>query len=144
MYSPLKRLLQMIIINLTILISTLTIHELGHALAGKLLGCASAKAVIFDSNSPNPYTELSCYREEKTTYAAGLLLTTIFGLSFLTFETKPQKILSLVIIGFGIFLASLDIVEFTGLNFIQYIFIFFGLLSLITGQILYGIYTVKE
>jgi len=134
----------MIIINIAILISTLTIHELGHALAGKMLGCASAKAIIFDSNSLNPYTELNCQKEEKTTYAAGLLLTSIFGFSFLASETKSQKTLSLVIIGFGIFLASLDVVELTSLNFMQYIFMFSGLAVLISGQILYGIHTIKE
>jgi hypothetical protein len=138
-----KKIWSMIIINIAILITTLTIHELGHALAGKVLGCASAKAVIFDSNSPNPYTELSCQRDDKTAYAAGLVLTTIFGLSFIAFD-KPQKTLSLVIIGFGIFLASLDIVELTGLSITQYIFMLLGLTSLIIGQILYGIYSVKE
>jgi hypothetical protein len=138
-----KRIWSMIIINLAILISTLTIHELGHALTGKLLGCVTARAVIFDSNSPNPYTELVCQKEEKTTYLAGLALTTLFGLSFLAFEDK-QRPLSLVIIGFGIFLAALDVVEFTRLNFMQYLFMLSGLVSLIIGQILYGIYNVKD
>jgi hypothetical protein len=143
MKNSMKKLLSMIILNIAILTTTLTIHEIGHALAGKALGCVSAKAVVFDSTSMNPYTELSCQKEERAAYAAGLILTTIFGLSFLVFE-KPHKALSLVIIGFGIFLASLDIVELTGLSFTQHIFIFWGLASLIIGQILYGIYSVKE
>ncbi len=140
-----KSIWSMIIINIVILISTLSLHELGHALSGKILGCASAKAVIFDTNYNNPYTELVCQdSQQKTAYAAGFIITTFFGLTFLAFEDKKQRILSLVVIGFGIFLAALDIVEITGVSIMQYIFILFGLISLVIGQILYGIYNAKE
>ncbi|MEM5777407.1 MAG: hypothetical protein QXJ06_03080 [Candidatus Aenigmatarchaeota archaeon] len=142
--SLVRNIWSMIIMNVVILISTLTIHELGHALTGKILGCVSAKAIIYDSQAINPYTELVCLQtQQKATYFAGLILTTVFGLSFLILE-KPYKAFSIVIIGFGIFLAALDIVEITGINIMQYIFIFFGMSGLIIGQILYGIFSIKE
>ncbi|MEM5801033.1 MAG: hypothetical protein QW350_03915 [Candidatus Aenigmatarchaeota archaeon] len=143
--SIVRNIWSMIIMNIVILVATLTLHELGHALAGKALGCVTAKAIIYDSQTTNPYTELVCNRsDQKATYVSGLILTTFFGISFLAFENKSQKTLSLVIIGFGIFLSALDIVEITGLSIMQYIFISLGLLSLVIGQILYGIFSVKE
>ncbi|MFH8092886.1 MAG: M50 family metallopeptidase [Candidatus Aenigmatarchaeota archaeon] len=134
----------MIIINITILIATVSIHELGHAFVGKLIGCVNAKAVIYDSSSSNPYTELLCDKNISTTYLAGLIFTTLFGLSFMFFDKNSQKALTLIIIGFGILLAALDMVEITGINLMKYVFIFFGLLSLVIGQVIYGILTLKE
>ncbi|MCS7135280.1 MAG: hypothetical protein NZ893_02480 [Candidatus Aenigmarchaeota archaeon] len=139
-----KNIWSMIVINLAILITTLTLHELGHAITGRLAGCVSAKAIIYDSSSPNPYTELLCEHESKPTYLAGLVFTTIFGLSFLFFDNKPQKMFSLIVIGFGIFLSALDMVELTQMTAIKYLFIFIGLTSLIIGQVIYGILNAKE
>ncbi|MEM5777329.1 MAG: hypothetical protein QXJ06_02670 [Candidatus Aenigmatarchaeota archaeon] len=142
--SIFRSIWSMIIMNILILIATLTIHELGHALTGKILGCVTARAIIYDSENMNPYTELICLQtQQKVAYSAGLILTTIFGLSFLTIE-KPYKMFSIIIIGFGVFLAALDIVEITRLNVMQYIFILLGLSSLIIGQILYGISNIKD
>jgi len=140
-----KSISSMIIMNIAILIATLTIHELGHALAGKFLGCANAKAVIYDSQSSNPYTELVCQeKNQKAAYISGLMLTTLFGMSFLLFERKNEKIFSLIITSFGFFLAALDIVEVTGMSIMQYIFIFIGLSGLVIGQFLYGIFNAKD
>ncbi|MBU5690078.1 MAG: hypothetical protein QXM68_03240 [Candidatus Aenigmatarchaeota archaeon] len=139
MKSLFRSISSMILINILIILSTITLHELGHALSGKLLGCAQAKAVIYDTESANPYTELVCYDKVDKMYLSGLALTTLFGISFLTFDDKPNRYLSIVIIGFGIFLSSLDVFDLTGYNFFKYFFMIFGLISFIIGQILYGL-----
>ncbi|MEM0473124.1 MAG: hypothetical protein QXF88_00165 [Candidatus Aenigmatarchaeota archaeon] len=143
--SVARSIFSMIIINILIILSTVTLHELGHALSGKFFGCAQARAVIFDTENPNPYTELVCESNNvDKMYLSGIFLTTVFGFAFLTFDSKANRYLSIVVVFFGIFLASLDIIEVTGQIFAKYIFMFLGLSGLVIGQVLFGLEKAKE
>jgi len=131
----------MIIFNITIIVAVISIHELGHVLGGKLIGCNEAKVVIFDSSQEGPYTEMVCSNtnNQNIAYLSSLATTTLFGLFFLTFEEKSQKNMFFIILGLGILLAGLDIVAVSGLEIMKYVFIFFGFGIVLFGEILVGL-----
>lgn len=139
--SLMKNITGMIILNITILIAVLTIHELGHVIGGRIIGCNDAKAVIFDSEKEGPYTEMACEKTEKQNiaYLSSLVFTGLFGLSFLAFDSKTQRSMIFVALGFGILLAGLDIVVITQLEIMQYIFVMLGFVLMVFGEILLGI-----
>lgn len=144
--SIVKDITNMIILNIIVLITVLALHEFGHALGGKLIGCDEIKAVIFDSRN-GAYTELNCKQNEEKqniAYLSSLIFTGLFGLSFLTFDKKTQKSMIFVALGFGILLAGIDIVVVTGLEFMKQLFVLFGLTIMILGEILVGLFYASE
>lgn len=79
------------------LISTVAIHESGHGIAAKLLGCSYAKIVLYDFVS-TPHTEILCpagYNSFMITMA-GLLITSIIAAIFWFTEPKFSHISSLM------------------------------------------------
>lgn len=139
--SVMKNITGMIILNITILIAVLTIHELGHVVGGKIIGCNNAKAIIFDSEKEGPYTELLCEKTENQNiaYLSSLMFTGLFGLSFLAFDNKTQRSMIFVALGFGLLLAGLDIVVITGFEIMKYLFIVSGFAIILFGEVLLGI-----
>ena len=134
-------IITMIILNLIVFLSTITLHELGHVIAGKFMKCDGVKAVIFDSKEQTPYTELECYNVEshEFAYLSGLMLTTLFSFSFLFFTEKSQRNMFWVVLGLGIFFASLDIVTITGVEIMRYLCMAISLVFLVIGEVLTGI-----
>lgn len=129
-----------IVFNIMILFTVLAIHEIGHYLVGLQSGCDSAKVVLLDTTEEGPYTELHCSEGVNLTlpYAASLGFTLVFGGLFLFFK-PPERNLFLVIVGLSILTAGLDVVMLTNIEFLQYIFIFVGLVFVALGEIVFGI-----
>jgi len=138
--STLSIMMNLILLNVAIFLSTLSLHELGHVIVGMYTGCESGKVILYDSEQPGPYAELMCSDgvDEKFALAGSLLATTVFGSLFL-FLRSPERNLFLIIIGFGIFFGALDIVMITGIEIMQYVFIAFGMLFIIVGEFLTGL-----
>ena len=138
--TSLSSITSMFLLNIGIVLSVLTLHEIGHVLLGIYLGCESGKAIIFDTSQEGPYAELYCSNDvsHKIAYMGSVLITVVFGSTFLLLRKLPYKNLFFVIIGFSILFASLDIAAFTGIESIQYFSIVFGTILIVIGEFLTG------
>ena len=139
--STLSIMMNLVLLNIAVFLSTLSLHEMGHVVVGMYTGCESGKVILYDSGQPGPYAELMCSSgvDERFALGGSLLATTVFGSLFLFLRDSPQRNLFFVIIGFGIFFGSLDIVMITGIVMMQYVFIVFGMLLIIIGEFLTGL-----
>ena len=114
-YKPsLSVITTMFLLNMGIVLSVLSLHEVGHVLVGMYVGCEQGRAVIFDTSQEGPYAELYCSDgvSHKIAYMGSLLVTVAFGSTFLFLRKSPQRNLFFIIIGFSIMFASLDIAAF--------------------------------
>lgn len=139
--SALSIMMNLVLLNIAIFLSTLSLHEMGHVIVGMYTGCESGKVILYDSSQPGPYAELMCSDgvDERFALAGSFLATALFGSLFLFLRKSPQRNLFFIIIGFGIFFGSLDIVMITGIEMMQYVTIAFGMLLIIIGEFLTGL-----
>ena len=139
--STLTIMMNLVLLNIIIFLSTLSLHEMGHVIVGMYTGCDSGKVILYDTGQPGPYAELMCSREvdERFALAGSISVTTVFGSLFLFLRRSPQRYLFFIIIGFGIFFGALDIVMITGIEMMQYVFIAVGMLLIIIGEFLTGL-----
>ncbi|HLC49898.1 MAG TPA: hypothetical protein VJI97_00550 [Candidatus Nanoarchaeia archaeon] len=94
-----------------VFISTIAVHELGHALTAQYYGCQQFKAVIYDIVSP--HTEISCsaaYNNIAITLA-GFAATLAVGLIFMATGSGLARGMSYLIIGFGILASYGDLTD---------------------------------
>jgi hypothetical protein len=98
------------LITMFAILSTVVLHEVGHALAGQYYGCERNKAVIYDI-SDLPHTEMLCrgYHNETIITLSGIFLPIIIALIFLLTGTAFTKNLSYMIFGFSMVIPSLDL-----------------------------------
>jgi hypothetical protein len=131
----------MVLFNVGIIFSILSLHEIGHVLIGTYVGCESGRAIVFDTSQEGPYAELVCSNNTDYTfaYAGSLVLTTIFGVVFLFLRKSPQRNFFLVVIGFSILFASLDLAALFNMEIVQYVSIGVGMLLVIIGEFLTGL-----
>ncbi len=131
----------MVLFNVGIVLSILALHEIGHVLLGVYVGCEAGRAIIFDTLQEGPYAELVCSNSTDYTiaYTGSLLLTTIFAVIFLFLRNSPYRNFFLVVIGFNILFASLDLVALFGMETIQYVSIGLGMVLVIIGEFLTGL-----
>jgi len=131
----------MILFNIGIIFSILTLHEVGHVLLGMYVGCESGRAIVFDTNQEGPYAELICSDGVDYTiaYSGSLVLTTIFGTIFLFLRKTPQRNLFLVVLGFSILFASLDIGALFGAEIMVQVSIGIGMVLVVIGEFLTGL-----
>jgi len=139
--STLTIMMNLVLLNIIIFLSTLSLHEMGHVIVGMYTGCENGKVILYDTEQPGPYAELMCSDGVDDRFALGgsLLATTAFGSLFLFLKGSPQRNLFFIIIGFGIFFGALDIVMFTGIEMMQYVFIAVGMFLIIIGEFLTGL-----
>ena len=139
--STLNIMINLILLNIAMFLSTLSLHEMGHVLVGMYTGCESGKVILYDSGQSGPYAELMCSDgvDDRYALAGSIAATTMFGSLFLFLKRSPQRNLFFVIIGFGIFFGALDIVMITGIEMMQYVFIAFGMLLIIIGEFKTGL-----
>lgn len=104
-----KFLIFIISINGFLLVSTIAIHELGHALVAQYYGCEQFKAVIYDISSP--HTEIKCggYYNDAILTLAGIMITSVAGLVFAITGNKYAKGFSFLIFGYGLLIAYSDL-----------------------------------
>jgi len=118
-----------------IFFALIAIHEISHVVVGFCLGCESEKAVLFDSNFNGPHTELSCSNgiNEFFVYLGGLMITSIFSLSFLLLDGFEKK-MSFLSLGVSVILSSLDISFALESQAILYPLLTFGFLLVTAGE----------
>jgi FtsH-binding integral membrane protein len=93
-------------------VGTAAVHELGHYLAAKWLGCPEVSITLASDHLA--YTEMSCLDEENvgSIIFAGLIFTTLLSV-LLFFSTKDMlRLLGAAIGAIGVIIASLDIAGF--------------------------------
>ena len=139
--STLQIIANMTIFNIGIVLSLLSLHEVGHVLFGMYMGCQSGKAIIFDTSQQGPYAELICSGEVNYSFAyiGSLIIPMIFGSIFLFLKNTPQRNFFFVILGFSILFCSLDIVAITGIQTMEYCFIVLGIIFVVIGELLTSI-----
>jgi hypothetical protein len=102
------------IISITgfILLSTLALHEFGHAMVAQYYGCEHTKAVIYDIID-YPHTEIRCssYYNDTLLTLGGLLATLTIGLIFLLAGGAFTTRLSYLIFGFSLLISYGDLTD---------------------------------
>ncbi len=128
-----------------IFFALIAIHEISHVIVGYCLGCEYEKAVLFDSNFNGPHTELICSNgiNEFFVYIGGLLVTSIFSLSFLLLDTI-EKNMSFLSLGISIILSSSDISLVLRSQTTFYPLVTFGFFFVIAGEYFLSSSYIKE
>jgi hypothetical protein len=128
-----------------ILLSTISVHELGHALTAQYYGCERSKAVIYDMVN-KPYTEMICngYYNDTIITLGGIILTSAVGLIFFLTGGEFTTILSYLIFGFSFLISFGDILDLgLSLNIVA-IMVFFAFLLIVTGVIKLSFHYVMQ
>jgi hypothetical protein len=115
----------MVSITAFILISTISLHELGHAFVAQFYGCSQYKAVIYDI--VNPHTEIVCssYYNDLVITLAGLMATIAIALIFMLTGMELTFGISYLMAGFGLMISYGDLLQAgTSINFVVPIMIF--------------------
>lgn len=94
-----------------VLISSIAIHELGHALAAQYYGCENLKAVIYDVIAP--HTEFRCkfYYNDAVITMAGLAATMAVAIIFMLTGSKYTRDFSFLLFGYGLLISYSDYFE---------------------------------
>ena len=101
--------MNIILLNVIVFFALISIHEIVHIAVGSCLGCDYGKAVIIDMDFKGPYAEMACSDASQfIVYASSFIVTTCFGLLFLSLRS-PGKNLSFVILGLSFIFSSVDI-----------------------------------
>jgi len=140
-----KFLVFIISMSAFIFISTLAVHELGHALAAQYYGCERGKAVIYDLVG-QPRTEMVCegYYNNTVITLGGIILTFAVGFIFLLTGGKFTTIISYLIFGFSSLMVYGDLKDLNiSMNIIATI-MFISIILIITGIIKLSINYIKQ
>ena len=114
--SNLKYILRSSLIILLFLVfamlSTYSIHEIGHALVAKFYGCEVKEIVLYDMGGSS-HTEIKCIAQYNSFLLslAGIMLTTLIGLIFMMANYEMTNYLSYVVIGLGMLIGNSDLKE---------------------------------
>lgn len=118
-------------------ITTLLLHEAGHAAFGTTNGCKDIKIVVFDSLSAYPYTEMSC--NSVSPIAMGLssfLFIMPFGIFIFLIPRIPERFLPVLMIGFNVMISAWDFQTYLNQRLFFPVFLI-GTVILITGEVLF-------
>jgi len=141
--------LYIILINIILTLSTISLHELGHFILGSFYGCEKMKVILIDTDIAStftPYTIMSCNQNisEKKLSLGAFLFTIPFGLLFFLLKLKPEKYFGLIIIGFNILISTLDVKKIIDLDILYYLEFIIGVLLIIRGEMLIVDYTLSK
>ena len=129
-----ESLAMIVALNILIFIAAVSVHELGHVFIASYVGC-TGKAVIFDTQSPTPYSEIIC--PNSSLYASietgSLFMVAFLGMPFLI--SRRYRHIFHIIVGTGIMLSAIDLANFFGIIFIEYATIVLGTAFIIFGEI---------
>lgn len=139
----------LVLMNTAIVLSTVLLHEFGHVVAGEQFGCTNIKLVMYDSETSDTFTQMSCPENAPVApiALAGFLFAVPFALLFVLIKDFPEKYFSLVILGFNFVISTSDILSITGVPVYQAILIVAGGAIVIIGESLIIdklIYTGKQ
>ena len=137
-------ILYIICLTSFIYISTITIHEMGHALTGNYYGCEKSIAVVFDIHKGS-HTELICnnYSNPIALSLSGAALTLLIGLAFLIINDDFTKIISILIFGFSLSVLTQDLLDVGISRNITSIIIFIGYITIVWGVYRLSYYYLK-
>jgi hypothetical protein len=129
-----KKILSIVLLNVMVFFALISIHEIAHLTVGQMMGCERGKAILLDSALNGPYTELVCASStnQAILYVSGLLLTSCFGLLFLSLNS-PGKNMFLVVLGLSMIFSSLDIGIIT-IEAVVYPTMVLGFMSVAAGE----------
>ncbi|MEK6946652.1 MAG: hypothetical protein AABX32_03510 [Nanoarchaeota archaeon] len=98
-------------ISAFIFISTISVHELGHAYLAQYYGCNQFKAVIYDIIAP--HTEIRCdvYYNNTALTLAGLAATIAVALIFMLTGSQFTKGVAYLLFGFGFLVSYGDLID---------------------------------
>lgn len=125
------------VLNIALMFATLSLHELGHFVAGSSMGC-TGEIVLWNTFSPTPYTSMSCPPQTSATVlsAGGGLLVAPFGLVFFLLRRYPERNLGWIVYGLGISMSAFDISSVLGIKSIFYPAVILGAAMLCIGEAL--------
>jgi len=129
--------LYIILLNVSVVLVTVSMHEFGHYTVGTALGCENMKIIILDSVVGNTYTQMNCPLDTNVILIAfgGFLYTTIFGLLFILLKKLEERYLGVVVIGFNLTISSSDLALVTN-TLLPIVLVFIGLIVTIIGETL--------
>ena len=140
-----RKILNIILLNLTVFFALISIHEISHLIIGSCLGCEYGRAILFDTKFNGPYAELVCTNgiNKIFLYLSSLLVTSCFGLMFLSLKS-PGKNMFFVILGLSLVFSSFDIGIITSIESIIYPIVGSGFILMILGEYFIASSYVKE
>jgi len=98
-----RKVLNVILLNLTVFFALISMHEISHVVIGNCMGCEQGRAIIFDAKSSTgitgmllsePYAEIVCSSEisQILLFVGSFLVTSFFGSLFLLFSQRPLSL----------------------------------------------------
>jgi hypothetical protein len=114
-----KSLGKMMILGLVVVVSVVVLHEAGHYLAGRAIGCSNVEVVLLDSEYQT-YTKMNCQNPSNLMFLSGLVLILPLSVVLLFFNRSY----SLIIFGFNLLVSSSDF---------SYFPVLFSQFAMITG-----------
>lgn len=129
-------ILNIFLVNLTVTLALLGIHEISHVIIGMQIGCTNGRAVLLDTMRERPYTELFCPSKINNSFVfiGGFLVSIAFGSMFLLLRNSVEKKLFFIILGFSLLFSSLDILMITGIETLFYFSVIIGFLIVAFGE----------
>jgi hypothetical protein len=107
-----KYLIFIFTISMFIMLSTVAIHEMGHAIVSQYYGCTYAKAVVYDT-AKSPYTEMRCdsYYNDVILTLGGIGATLVVVFLFLLTGGEFINRMTMLMLGFSLLVAYGDLIE---------------------------------
>jgi len=140
-----QKFLNILLVNILIFFSLISIHEIGHVIAGYFLGCNLGKAILIDGNFIGPYAEIACQGQVNQTllFMSSFFITSSFGVLFL-FLKSPQRNMFFVVIGLSLIFSSLDFLVVTGLQSVMYTLLSVGFVFMGIGEYFIASFYIKD
>ena len=132
--DKMKKILNIVLINLMVFFALISMHEIGHVIFGFASGCNKMKAVLFDTYSQGPYAEIYCTTTNKNLIYLGSLIIPLIFASLFLFTDKTYKNLFFLFLGFSLILASQDLQLFLNDQIFFYLPIVLGFSFLTLGE----------
>ena len=132
-------------ISAFILLSTVSLHEFGHAMVAQYYGCEHTRAVIYDVlQAPNTEIKCSSYYNDTILTLGGVLATFVIALVFLLTGSQFTIRISYQIFGFSLLISYGDLTDLGISKNIIATAIFLSLIVIIIAVTKLSIYYLKQ
>jgi hypothetical protein len=141
-----KSLAYVLLLNVSLVLTVVVFHEMGHAAAGMAYGCGDIRIVVYEAETSNTYTQMNCSFDApiQPLAMAGWLLIVPYALLFYLLAL-PERNFWLVVVGFNFMISSSDL-GLVVLPAIVPLFMVLGASLVLYGEFRFidkAIYTVK-